>query len=174
MVGSNAELIVAMYSSITQHFTVMKVCRLFPRRTKPWKPLDIRLLFKSCFKRRDSVHCFGKWSDGTISIQQPEASSHKRLTLLHSAYWLSVNKQSHFCCLSPPPMYMSQRFFPSLWTVAKSKAKEQTVKATLNATLRVSLSPIPPCLDLIISQKWTQSVWLRVSTTFILGHCSLQ
>ena len=61
------------------------------------------------------------WKMNWWNYQQTAAwsfSSHK-LTLVHCGYWLPVNiprcqnGQSNFCCLSPPPIYVSQGF--PLW-----------------------------------------------------------
>ncbi len=49
---------------------VSKVCWLLPRGPSTWKPLDFGpILCGSCFRRHGSVHCVGKWTNGTISWQ---------------------------------------------------------------------------------------------------------
>ena len=70
--------------------------------------------------------------------------------------------------------YLCESGFSSV-TITKSKSRNSLKTATLNATMRVSLSPINPRLDLIISQKQGQVSHYRtkllVSFMFVFVTC---
>uniref|UniRef100_A0A3Q3FIE2 DUF4371 domain-containing protein n=1 Tax=Kryptolebias marmoratus TaxID=37003 RepID=A0A3Q3FIE2_KRYMA len=77
------------------------------------------------------------------------------------SFWISVSKE--YPCLALRAVkqllpftttYLCESGF-SIVATTKTKARNR-LKATLEATLRVSLSPIPPRLDLIMSEKQAQ------------------
>lgn len=123
---------------------VTKVGRLHPG----FWILSLWILLRWC----GSVHCAGKWTNGTMSKQQQVDLA--SLWSLAASQYLSVSKQAIKFLLPFTTTYLCDSGF-SIVAVTKSKARNK-LKAILNATLHVSLSPIPPRLDLIISQKQAQ------------------
>uniref|UniRef100_A0A9J7Z8E8 DUF4371 domain-containing protein n=1 Tax=Cyprinus carpio carpio TaxID=630221 RepID=A0A9J7Z8E8_CYPCA len=74
--------------------------------------------------------------------------------LLAASEYPSLSKRAIKFLLPFTTTYLCESGFSTV-TITKSKARSK-LKATLNATLRVSLSPISPRLDLIISKKQAQ------------------
>ena len=115
-----------------------------------------------------------------------ELSEDSTLKLLHQevdlpAFWIKAGKEysllSERAILFLLPFtttYLCESGFSTV-TITKSKSRNSLKTATLNATMRVSLSPIDPGVDLLISQKQGQvSHWrtkLLVSFVFVFVTC---